>query len=42
MAASSPLGQIAEPDDIVGTALWMAGANAGYLTGQSITLDGGR
>ncbi len=42
MAAGSPLGQIAEPGDIVGTALWMAGPDAGYLTGQSVTLDGGR
>ena len=40
--ASSPLGRIADAHEIVGTALWMAGPNAGYLTGEAVTLDGGR
>ena len=42
IAAASPLHHIAHPNEIVGTALWMAGPEASYLTGQSVTLDGGR
>jgi NAD(P)-dependent dehydrogenase (short-subunit alcohol dehydrogenase family) len=32
----------AQPDDVVGAALWLAGAGAGYVTGQTIVVDGGR
>jgi putative MFS transporter len=35
------LGRIAEPDEIVGTALHFATDASSYLTGQCITLDGG-
>ncbi|MGI9603200.1 MAG: SDR family NAD(P)-dependent oxidoreductase [Acidimicrobiales bacterium] len=35
------LGRIAEADEIVGTALWMAGEASSYLNGQCITVDGG-
>lgn len=31
-----------QPDDIVGTALFLASATAGYITGQTIVVDGGR
>jgi NAD(P)-dependent dehydrogenase (short-subunit alcohol dehydrogenase family) len=35
------LGRIADPDEIVGTALYLATDASSYLTGQCITLDGG-
>jgi NAD(P)-dependent dehydrogenase (short-subunit alcohol dehydrogenase family) len=35
------LGHIAEPEEIVGTALYLASDASSYLTGQSIVLDGG-
>lgn len=41
LAARIPLGRIAAPDEIVGTALWLATDASSYLTGQLITLAGG-
>ena len=41
MASQTSLGRIAEPDEIVGTALWMAGSAASYLNGECVTVDGG-
>jgi NAD(P)-dependent dehydrogenase (short-subunit alcohol dehydrogenase family) len=35
------LGRIGDPDDIVGTALYLASDASGYLTGELILLDGG-
>jgi NAD(P)-dependent dehydrogenase (short-subunit alcohol dehydrogenase family) len=35
------LGRIGEPEEIVGTALYLASDASAYLTGQLITLDGG-
>jgi NAD(P)-dependent dehydrogenase (short-subunit alcohol dehydrogenase family) len=31
-----------EPEDIVGTALFLAGESAGYITGQTLVVDGGK
>ena len=36
-----PLGRIADPSEIAGAALYLAGPTAGYVTGTTITLDGG-
>ena len=36
-----PLGHIGSPDDIAATALFLASDEAGYITGQTITVDGG-
>lgn len=36
-----PLGRIGEPEDIAGTAVFLASSAGGYLTGQSIVVDGG-
>ena len=36
-----PLGHIGSPDDIAATALFLASDEAGYITGQIITVDGG-
>ena len=41
MAANVALGRIAAPEEIVGTALYLASDASSYLTGQLIVLDGG-
>ncbi len=38
---STALGRIGEPDEIVGAALFLASEASTYMTGQTITLDGG-
>ncbi len=40
-SAKISVGRIAHPDEIVGTALWMASDASSYLNGQCVTLDGG-
>ena len=37
-----PLGKIGTPEDIAYTALFLASNEANYITGQTITVDGGR
>jgi len=37
-----PLGRIAEPEDIVGPVLFLAGPSAAFITGQVIHVNGGR
>jgi NAD(P)-dependent dehydrogenase (short-subunit alcohol dehydrogenase family) len=41
MAKGTALGRVAEADEIVGTALYLASDASSYLTGELITLDGG-
>jgi NAD(P)-dependent dehydrogenase (short-subunit alcohol dehydrogenase family) len=41
LAARVTVGRIADADEIVGTALYLATDASSYLTGQCITLDGG-
>jgi NAD(P)-dependent dehydrogenase (short-subunit alcohol dehydrogenase family) len=41
MASRVGLGRIASADEIVGTALYLAGEASSYLTGELILLDGG-
>ena len=36
-----PLGRIGSPDDIAATAQFLASEEAGYITGQTFTVDGG-
>jgi NAD(P)-dependent dehydrogenase (short-subunit alcohol dehydrogenase family) len=41
MASRISLGRIASPDEIVGTALYLASDASSYVTGDLILLDGG-
>jgi NAD(P)-dependent dehydrogenase (short-subunit alcohol dehydrogenase family) len=41
LARLSPLRRAVTPDDIAGAALWLASGDAGSVTGQAITVDGG-
>jgi 3-oxoacyl-[acyl-carrier protein] reductase len=36
-----PLGRIGNPEDIAHMALFLASDKAGYITGQTIAVDGG-
>lgn len=36
-----PLGRIGKPEEIGGLVSWLAGPDAGYMTGASLTIDGG-
>ncbi len=36
-----PMGRIAEPSEIAGAVLYLAGDNASYVTGSTVTIDGG-
>ena len=36
-----PLGRLAEPEDITGPVLFLASDEAGYITGQHYSVDGG-
>lgn len=36
-----PLGRIGQPDEIAGLVAWLTGPDAGYMTGASLTIDGG-
>ena len=40
--ADVPLGRIAIPSDIVGTALFLASDASNYITVQTVVVDGGR
>lgn len=40
-SALSPLGRLADPEDVAGVALFLAGADGDYLTGQAINVTGG-
>lgn len=40
-ATRIPLGRVAEPEDVAGAAAFLCTAEAGYITGQTIVVDGG-
>ncbi|TMQ31366.1 MAG: SDR family oxidoreductase, partial [Planctomycetota bacterium] len=39
--ARIPAGRWAKPEDIAGTAIWLASSASGYVTGAAIPVDGG-
>lgn len=39
--ASIPLGRFATPDEVAGVVTWLAGDDAGYISGAVIPVDGG-
>lgn len=41
VAAMTPMGRIAEPEDIARAALWLASPGSGFMTGTIITVAGG-
>lgn len=40
--AATPVGFVAEPQDVAGLVAYLAGAEARFVTGQTILIDGGR
>jgi NAD(P)-dependent dehydrogenase (short-subunit alcohol dehydrogenase family) len=40
-AAKIPLGRVAQPEDLVGTAVFLASSDADYLCGHVVVVDGG-
>ncbi|UGT62458.1 SDR family NAD(P)-dependent oxidoreductase [Nocardia asteroides] len=41
LAATSPFGRVCAPEDVAGTVAFLVSGDAGYLTGQRLTVDGG-
>jgi NAD(P)-dependent dehydrogenase (short-subunit alcohol dehydrogenase family) len=41
MARSVPLGRMAQPDEIAQAAVFLASENAGFVTGQTLHVNGG-
>jgi NAD(P)-dependent dehydrogenase (short-subunit alcohol dehydrogenase family) len=41
-AAITPLGRLADPDEVAAAAVWLCSAEASYVTGIAMSVDGGR
>jgi NAD(P)-dependent dehydrogenase (short-subunit alcohol dehydrogenase family) len=41
MTESTPLKRVAEPDEMVGTVVFLASKHAGFITGATINTSGG-
>lgn len=39
--SQTPMGRFGEPEDLIGTTLWLCGAGASFVTGVVIPIDGG-
>ncbi len=42
LASMHPVGRIGDPADVAAAVLWLATPDAGFVTGQVVTVDGGR
>jgi meso-butanediol dehydrogenase/(S,S)-butanediol dehydrogenase/diacetyl reductase len=40
--ALHPAGRLGTPEDIANTVFWLASADAAFVTGQEVVVDGGR
>jgi 3-oxoacyl-[acyl-carrier protein] reductase len=40
MASLVPMGRIGQPEEMAGTVLFLSSALAGYISGQTIVVDG--
>lgn len=40
--STHPLGRVGEPDEIAELILFLASERAGWITGETISIDGGR
>jgi len=38
----TPLGRLGQPNDLVGAVIFLSSDNSDYITGQTLTVDGGR
>ncbi|HEY5090004.1 MAG TPA: SDR family oxidoreductase [Polyangia bacterium] len=41
IAAGTPLGRWGTPEDVAGTAVWLASPGAAFITGQAVNINGG-
>ncbi|WP_082681526.1 SDR family oxidoreductase [Nocardia jinanensis] len=41
LADSSPFGRVCTPEDVAGAVAFLVSGDAGYITGQRLTVDGG-
>jgi NAD(P)-dependent dehydrogenase (short-subunit alcohol dehydrogenase family) len=41
MTQATPLGRIAEPEEIAGLAIFLASRHAGFITGATVNITGG-
>ena len=41
LGEETPLGRIGQPEEVASAALWLAGGGASFVTGQTISVDGG-
>jgi 3-oxoacyl-[acyl-carrier protein] reductase len=41
LEAQTPLGRIAQPDDIAPVAIFLASADSGWVTGETLLVSGG-
>jgi NAD(P)-dependent dehydrogenase (short-subunit alcohol dehydrogenase family) len=42
MASTVPLGRVSDPDDVAGTAVFLAPSDASFFAGTELFIDGGQ
>jgi NAD(P)-dependent dehydrogenase (short-subunit alcohol dehydrogenase family) len=41
-AAAMPMRRIGQPDEVAATVVWLCSADAGFITGTTVVIDGGK